>query len=405
MKREEALLKKNPFLFLWLSQITSSLAFNMMNLLLIILIFELTSSNTAVSGLIVSFSLPALIFGMFSGAYVDRHDKRNVLVATNVVRALLVFLLIMSITVGKIHIALVYLLSFLLSSATQFFVPAEASSIPRVVEKKLLIFANSLFTMTLYGSIFVGYILAGPMLKALGFTQSLFASALLYLAASGFSYLLPPLAGVTHEAAGMKRVLVEVRRVYESMFQVRSIFFAVLLLTLSQVLVLILATILPGLATTVLRIQPSDISLFILTPLTLGMVLGSALLLTFGKRFSKDFLVTLSLIVSGILLSLLPYLPKLVVDNFFIALLLLLIGIFNAFIVIISNETLQSKTDQSLVGQMYGILLVLSAAFSLFPVLLSGILADLLGVSFVLTIIGIGTALLGVFTIAKDDAF
>ncbi len=64
MKKE--ILLRRPFLFLWLAQIASQLAFNMMNFVLILFVFERTSSNTAVSGIVIAFTLPALFFGMLA---------------------------------------------------------------------------------------------------------------------------------------------------------------------------------------------------------------------------------------------------------------------------------------------------------------------------------------------------
>src|SRR5438034_788831 len=82
-----------PFLNLWLAEIFSQIAMNMVNFILIILAFELTKSNTAVSGVVISYTIPAIIFGVIAGFFVDRWEKINVLFLTNIIRVFLLLLL------------------------------------------------------------------------------------------------------------------------------------------------------------------------------------------------------------------------------------------------------------------------------------------------------------------------
>src|SRR3989338_810278 len=82
-----------PFFNLWMAEIFSQIAFNMMNFILIVVAFDLTHSNTAVSGIVLSFTIPAILFGVFAGSFVDKRDKKTILVWTNLLRAILLFVL------------------------------------------------------------------------------------------------------------------------------------------------------------------------------------------------------------------------------------------------------------------------------------------------------------------------
>ena len=48
-------------------------------------VFTLTGKSTSVSLLILSFLVPSVIFGAIAGVYVDRLDRRLILVSTNAV--------------------------------------------------------------------------------------------------------------------------------------------------------------------------------------------------------------------------------------------------------------------------------------------------------------------------------
>lgn len=424
MKKE--ILLKRPFLFLWFAQIFSQLAFNMMNFILILLVFEKTSSNTAVSGLVISFTLPALFFGMLAGIYVDRRNKKSILLFTNFFRGALTLLFFFV----RESLGPIFLLAFFISSLTQFFIPAEASSIPQIVNKKFLIYANSLFAITLNGSILLGYVLAGPLLKIFGFGRTFLFAASLYLLAALFIFLLPTI-GVGRKLAfsdffginSFNRAIFRLREIYQLLRKIKEIFFAIIFLTISQGLILVLATLLPGYATTVLGIEATDISLVILTPATVGMVLGSILLIRFGKGISGQILVNLGIIVSGIILSVLPFISRFTSKYFILSLnqylpgileidvvhvviaLLFMAGLANSLIVVISNTTIQGSAQKQFIGRAYGIVIALSAAFSLFPVILAGGLADVFGVKTVLMIIGGLLILLGLGKSYKDYAF
>src|SRR5438067_11624241 len=84
---DRGLLRNRAFLAIWGAQILSQVASNAVTSALIILVAEITHSNTSSSLLILLAVLPAALFGIAGGVIVDRTDKRLVLVVTNTLRA------------------------------------------------------------------------------------------------------------------------------------------------------------------------------------------------------------------------------------------------------------------------------------------------------------------------------
>src|SRR3990170_1933149 len=146
--REHGLLRNRPFLALWSAQILSMVAANALTSALIVLVAELTRSNTSSSFLILLAVIPAVAFGIFAGVVVDRSDRRLVLIATNALRAVAVVVILIF---GE-DILTAYVVNFLVASVTVFFVPAEAATIPGIVRKPDLLSANSLFPFTFTGA-------------------------------------------------------------------------------------------------------------------------------------------------------------------------------------------------------------------------------------------------------------
>ena len=150
---------RNPaFLRLWLSQAATQIGGNMVLFGLTVIVSS-TQPNTAVSLLILSFLVPAVLFSAVAGVYVDRIDRRLVLITTNILRG---FAMIGLFLVGD-HFLAILLLNIFVSTVTVFFAPAEAAMIPEVVPRRQLLSANGVFTLTLNAAFAIGFALLGPL--------------------------------------------------------------------------------------------------------------------------------------------------------------------------------------------------------------------------------------------------
>jgi MFS family permease len=156
---------RNPyFLRLWMAQLISQIIQNATYYGSIVLLSNQSGeSATAVGGVIIAFSIPAVLFGVPAGVLVDRWDKRTLLWASNAVRALLAFGFVATILLSATAFIPLYLLTFLSSVVGQFFGPAEGASIPLLVGDEELVPALSLFNMTFSVSQAIGLVIVGPL--------------------------------------------------------------------------------------------------------------------------------------------------------------------------------------------------------------------------------------------------
>jgi MFS family permease len=183
-----AVLANRPFLLLWLSQAATQIGGNMVLYGLTVLIVSGTSSNSAVSALILSFLVPAVLLSAVAGVFVDRADRRMVLVVTNALRGLA----ILAMFFVTDNLLAIFGLTSVVSTLTVFFGPAEASMIPLVVPRNQLISANGMFTLTMNAAFALGFALLGPILVAVaGAPALLLVVAALYFVAAGFCWTLP----------------------------------------------------------------------------------------------------------------------------------------------------------------------------------------------------------------------
>lgn len=396
-----------PFLFLILAEIFSQFAINMFNFVLIIVVFTLTQSSTAVSGVILSFTVPALLFGLIAGAYVDRWNKKKVLYASNFLRAILVALLIF----GHTNLFLIYALAFAISFVSQFFIPAETPMIPVVVRKELLLSANAIFGMIIYASIFIAYALSGPLLLIFGKTGIFFILSTSFILAGFFAMLIQvPATSTSRKMMDFTRLNLnffeEIKSIFSFFRKAKIIYNALFMLSLAQILVLVLAVIGPGYAEQVLKIQVEQFPLFFVTPAVIGTAIGAVILGNYLHKHPKQHLTRIGLVLMGLSILVLPYISKVESRTFvqtinsylpafleinilhIVVVLAFVMGLANSFVFVPSNTILQEETSSEFRGKVYGLLNTTVGFFSLLPIILVGGLADLIGTKAVITAIG-----------------
>ncbi|MCL5675714.1 MAG: MFS transporter [Patescibacteria group bacterium] len=415
-------LRIRSFLFLWLGQIFSQLAINMLNFILLLHIGEITGSNTATAVFILCIGVPALLFGSLAGVYVAHWPKKTVLVVCNILRAFLVLAFFFS----SESLIPIYIFAFLASIVTQFFVPAEAPSIPTLVPSGLLLSANGLFTLTFYTSVIAGYMLAGPALAIFGPVNVFLLISLLFLTASIFVALLPNITvsakfslfeeqpkmnllkplwlfNLNLHRRHIRMVVNDFKEGYLFLINKRAIFSSFVLLTMSQVLIATISSLAPGFAREVMRVSLTSISYLMIGPAAFGMIIGAILVGNFGHLLTRKKLINLGIWGAGIFLILLSLSSRaqknhqvifyVLGDNNLLFLsmsLLFFLGLANSFIDVPANATLQEETSDELRSRIYGFLTAMVGFFSIFPVFLAGVFSDYFGVVKVIFAMGIG---------------
>lgn len=177
------LLSNRSFLVLWLGQCFSQVADKLVFILLVEIVGGLTPSPTRMSLALAIHASPSVLLGALAGVWVDRLDKRRVMIATNGLRA--VFVVALGLW-GPADWALAVGLAFMVACCAQPFIPAEGAAIPLVVGKENLLAANSVFATTMIASIIVAFTVGEPLLQLLGTRQGALTIGAAFLVSVAF---------------------------------------------------------------------------------------------------------------------------------------------------------------------------------------------------------------------------
>ena len=125
-----------------------------------LLVASQTSDAFLVSMAYFAQVTPPLLFSVWAGAAADRLDRRLIAVALNLVRALILVGLALTIVTGAVNIAIVLIGLFLLSTCETFADIAEGSLLPRLVPREDLATANARLSGAFLG---VNQLIAPPI--------------------------------------------------------------------------------------------------------------------------------------------------------------------------------------------------------------------------------------------------
>jgi MFS family permease len=140
----------------------SSLGDGMRTAALPLLAVTVTTDPVAVAAIAVFGRLPWILVALFSGAIADRYDRRALMVAVDLCRALVVIGLVAFIISDADHLVLLYAVALLLGIGETLFDTATQGLLPQVVPKENLGKANgNLFTLNLVAGSFAGPPLGG----------------------------------------------------------------------------------------------------------------------------------------------------------------------------------------------------------------------------------------------------
>ena len=403
-----AVFRNRPFLILWLSQVATQVGGNMVLYGLTVLVFTASHSNSAVSILLISFLAPAVIFGALAGVYVDRFDRRLVLVATSLVRAALFLLLAFFDT----NVGVILLLNLMVSIATTFFAPAELSVIPFVVPRAQLTAANGIFTLTLNAAFALGYTLLGPLVVTIaGPTLLIGVVAVLYLVSAALCWTLapaPPLplpAGhdTLHDAeAAVGSVVGQLREGVAYIRANPTVAWALTYLGVAASIVGVLGALGPGFAVQVLGLTSKDFVVVVL-PLGFGVVAGVLLVNAIRTMIPRRRTIEVGLVTLGICLVLITIVNPIsellqrlneaqpVVDASALVSVLAIVvaiafiaGIAYASVAIPAQTEMQEVIPEDVRGRVFGILNTLVSIGSFLPIIVAGPVSDAIGTAPVL---------------------
>ena len=361
---------RNPnFLSLWSGQVFSQIADKVFLVLVIAIVstqFQQEGETISgwVSAVMVSFTIPAILFGSIAGVYVDRWKKKTVLVSSNILRGVLVLSIPLLLWVTKNSVLPwgaptgfwgLLCITFLVSTFTQFFTPAEQSAITLVVEKPKLLAANSLYTTTIMAALILGFALGEPLLAIADHLWHNVGQEILV----GGSYLLAGIILIVLKTGETKEnlhrdsfhVWTDIKEGLQYLNHKKTSLSALIQLICTFSIIAALTVLAVRLAEVMPEIKSEQFG-FLLAVASLGMAIGAGVVAKLGHHVGRQ---TLALIGSAGMSVFLLMLAEFS-DRFVLGLIAIAgTGIFAGLCVIPMQTVIQEETPEEVRGKVFGL--------------------------------------------------
>jgi len=379
-----AVFRRRDFTLLWVSQLVSTAGSSLTSLAAGIYVWRATQSTLAVGLTLMVTAIPSLVVGLLAGVYVDRHDRRKIMIVTNLIQAVFVGLIAVVIGIEAIALPALYVLLLADAAVKQFFDPAHDSLIPEVASDEELAAANSFLSIASFGSTAVGFASAGLLAGTVGLQWAFILDSASFLFSAGCIALMGryPMpkpdedASVRVIAANLKAGMVTLigTPVIRSIFMVAALMF--FSFGLWNVLLLPFSLKVLGATEFQYGLQEGLTSV--------GFVVGSFFMARFARRLPEPAWMALAMAgmgLCGVLYGLSTQIG--------VAILIVTVsGFFNAPSAIARSTLLQRSTPREMRGRVFSAFFVLRDVVFLFGMAAAG-LADLFDIRLLVIVSGL----------------
>lgn len=386
-----ALIRQRNFRLLWIGEGVSLLGDQFYLIAMPWLVLQLTGSALAMGTVLALAGIPRALFMLVGGALTDRFSPRSVMLASNLIRMILVGLLAVLVLNGAVVLWMLYAFALLFGLGDAFFYPAQTAIVPKLVKNQGLQSANALMQGTMQVSLFAGPALAGAIIALFGAAQAPDISpvnnpgiglafgfdALTFLVSALTLWLMRVSSSVGSNQlqsveSGLIASIREGLSVVWNDAALRAFFVMIALANL-----LVNGPISVGIPLLADKRFPEGAAAFgiLMSAFGGGSLLGTLLAGALPRPPADSMGIVLGVIWSGLGLGILAL--GLVASTSLAALVTGLMGVANGYVVILFITWLQRRTPEALLGRMMSLLMFASAGLLPLSNLLTGALINL----------------------------
>lgn len=394
MRTFVGLLRSRNFAFLWSADFISQIGDWVLLVALPFYIYQRTGSILATGGAFIAETLPMIALGSVAGVFVDRWDRKRILVVANTLQFALTLLLLFARTPQWFWV--IYVVAASQAVVAQFAGPAAKAALPMIVGEERLVAANGALSVNNNLARLIGPSLGGALLVAFGLAGVVVADALSFLLAGLLLLFLSlsavPLAiSADGEATRVRDLLTEwtsgLRIIVETDW-LRALFVVMGLAVLGDGM---FSVLMAPFVSNVLHANAATFG-WVMTARGLGGLVGGVVIGWLEKRLRLTLIIGLSAVLMGLDLAAIAwmaYVPATLA-------LMALAGIPVIGFYVTASTLIQLGAQDAYRGRIFGSFSAVNALMMLLGMLAASATGDRLGISLTITAAAGLTVLAGV---------
>jgi len=383
--------QRNFRTFLLGAPFIGSIGRSMYDIAIIWLILDITNSEKLTGLIAMTTYLPAIFFGLFTGAIVDMYSKTKVMAVAHIMQAIAV-LGIPLFLLFDIRLAwIIMILAFFHNGFSLPFVPAFNAYLPTQVKKDKLLKANSIVNVAWQMAVFIGPIVAAYALTIVSIDYLFYVTVICYLI-TAFISINAPKDKVDKENVDFSNIL---KKTYQGLVYLnnkKTLRFIIILTILSNLFVMGPAIV--GIPILVKMALGGTASNFAICEaiVGLGMLLGTTFVYNFGDKFTHGKLFLTGLFIDGAsfcLYYLIENMTQMYVLSF-------CHGIGIPLLIISRVAMMQKNIPEKLLGRIFSIISISIISMTAVSSGIIGLASDIFDIQTIFLLFGFMAGLCGI---------
>lgn len=331
--------------------------------------------------------VPLLLFLLVGGVVVDRFDKRNILILSQLVQLSAALAIATLVALGEIRVPIILALSFIVGCMQAFSTPAYLAFVPMIVGRERLANAVALNSMQFNLSRLVGPAIGGALIASLGVAWCFGLNALSFVAML-VALLLVPSPTAVDAPRPIGSMMSQIREGIDAVFARKDLIAIITIVFGISFFGAPLLAFVAVLAKDALHVGAQGFSIA-LSSFGLGAVLGAILVSSVQQHWIRPKTVVATASALGALISLVALSKFYALSLFF----LFLAGLTFVSSNVIGNTILQTSVAESVRGRAVSIYALAFRGGAPIGSLITGVMVERLGVQIALALNGVGLLL------------
>jgi len=373
------LLGNRNYVPMWIGQMVSYMGdqFMLIAALAVVSILAPLNSGIVTAGLALANALPSILIGLIGGVFVDRLDRKTVMIASDIVRGLALFSLLL-VNNNPTRLWIFFVVLAVTGAASTFFYPARASAMPAIVPHQMLAGANALLEAGFVIALVFGALMAGILVQSFGPNLAFGFNSLAYFFSATMIALIriPARSHETNPDISARQVWLELKAGLHYIWLTRAMRYVMgmsIMISASIGAVLILSL---DYLTKTLHVGPSQFGI-VMAILGIGIVIGGLLIQRLSKHLPTNRLVGAAIALNGLAMIGFVLQPQLALVCIFTA----LIGVSVVVARTVLGTLTQSIPPESLRGRVQSAFSIISSVPLAIAVGVVGLLLQLVSSS------------------------
>lgn len=368
---QKSILQHVPFRTLWLAQFVSIFGdFLALFGIISLITFRLHGNAVQVTAVTIAYVLPLAVIGPIAGVFVDHWNVKRVMVASDIIRGLLILLLVFVTDVTQICVIFA-----IISTVSSFFAPAQSVTIRTIVPQEGLLAANAMITQAFYLVRLLSPFVAGALIAWLGEKLCFYLDTASFVFSAGMISslaILRPRVQTEKTLASLSEDFLEGNRFIFTHAGLSFVFLAM------GVAMFVLSSFSPLISIYIRDSLSAGPFIFglISSMVGIGLIAGAQVLGRIHHRTTRTNIVLgglLSLGAGAALLGAFQNIPMAAVSTF-------MMGFAISFVLIPAQTLSQQETPPALMGRVSSTFMSLISFAQVLGLLLSGYLAERMGI-------------------------